>query len=185
MVKYCELFWTFFKIGTFTLGGGYAMIPLMEQELVERHGWLSQEDFLDQVALSQSMPGVLAVNMATGVGYRLRGYRGAAVAIVANVMMPVVFIITLAMLYQLFKSNTHVVHFFMGVRPAAVALIAAPVFKLAKSAQVTWRTLWIPVASALLIWLMGVNPVYVILAAIVLGLLWSKIGMGTDEERTN
>ncbi len=176
MVKYCDLFWSFFKIGTFTLGGGYAMIPLMEQELVDRHRWLSQEDFLDQVALSQSMPGVLAVNMATGVGYRLRGFRGAAVAIVANVMMPIIFIITLAILYQFFKTNPLVEHFFMGVRPAAVALIAAPVFKLAQSAGISWKTVWIPVVSALLIWLLGVNPVYVILVAIALGILWAKIG---------
>lgn len=151
------------------------MIPLMEQELVDRHGWLSQEEFLDQVALSQSMPGVLAVNMATGVGYRLKGYRGAAVSIVANIMMPIIFIITLAILYQYFKTNPHVEHFFMGVRPAAVALIAAPVFKLAKSANVNWKNVWVPVASALLIWLLGVNPVYVILAAIALGILWSKL----------
>ena len=67
MVKYCELFYSFFKIGTFTIGGGYAMIPLMEQEIVDRRGWLSREEFLNQLALSQSMPGVLAVNMATGL----------------------------------------------------------------------------------------------------------------------
>ena len=71
MVKYCELFWSFFKIGTFTIGGGYAMVPLMEQELVDKKAWMSREEFLDQLALSQSMPGVLAVNMATGIGYRL------------------------------------------------------------------------------------------------------------------
>ncbi len=150
------------------------MIPLMEQELVNRHNWLSQDQFLDQVALSQSMPGVLAVNMASGVGYRLRGYKGAVVAVVANIAMPIVFILALAVLYQYFKLNPHVEHFFMGVRPAAVALVAAPVFQLAKSAGITWKTLWIPVVSALLIWLLGVNPVYVVLAAIVLGVLSAK-----------
>lgn len=150
------------------------MIPLMEQELVDRHGWLSQEEFLNQVALSQSMPGVLAVNMATGVGYRLRGYRGAVVAVVANIMMPIVFIIALAMAYRYFKGSPHVEHFFMGVRPAAVALVAAPVFKLAKSAGITWKTLWVPVTSALLIWLLGVNPVYVILATVAFGIVCAK-----------
>ena len=99
MVKYCELFYSFFKIGTFTIGGGYAMIPLMEQEIVDRRGWLSREEFLNQLALSQSMPGVLAVNMATGLGYRLRGLRGAFSAIAGNIVMPVLFIITLAMLF--------------------------------------------------------------------------------------
>ena len=86
MVKYCELFYSFFKIGTFTIGGGYAMIPLMEQEIVDRRGWLSREEFLNQLALSQSMPGVLAVNMATGLGYRLRGLRGAFSAIAGNIV---------------------------------------------------------------------------------------------------
>lgn len=170
-VKYCKLFISFFKIGAFTLGGGYAMIPLMERELVVRHGWLSQEDFLNQVALSQSLPGVLAVNMAAGVGYRLRGVRGSVVAVAANIMMPIVFIVSLAMLYRCFSDNRYVEYFFMGVRPAAVALIAAPVFKLAKSAGITWKTVWMPVVAALLIWLFGVNPIFVILAAVALGLL--------------
>ena len=116
------------------------MIPLMEQEIVDRRGWLSREEFLNQLALSQSMPGVLAVNMATGLGYRLRGLRGAFSAIAGNIVMPVLFIITLAMLFRHFRDNPFVERFFMGVRPAVVALIAAPVFRLAQSAKVTLAT---------------------------------------------
>jgi chromate transporter len=175
MVKYCELFYSFFKIGTFTIGGGYAMIPLMEQEIVDRRGWLSREEFLNQLALSQSMPGVLAVNMATGLGYRLRGLRGAFSAIAGNVVMPVLFIITLAMLFRHFRDNPFVERFFMGVRPAVVALIAAPVFRLAQSAKVTWATCWIPILAALLIWLFDVSPILVILAAVVLGFVYGRM----------
>ncbi len=175
MVKYCELFYSFFKIGTFTIGGGYAMIPLMEQEIVDRRGWLSREEFLNQLALSQSMPGVLAVNMATGLGYRLRGLRGAFSAIAGNIVMPVLFIITLAMLFRHFRDNPFVERFFMGVRPAVVALIAAPVFRLAQSAKVTWATCWIPILSALLIWLFDVSPILVILAAVVLGFVYGRM----------
>ena len=175
MVKYCELFYSFFKIGTFTIGGGYAMIPLMEQEIVDRRGWLSREEFLNQLALSQSMPGVLAVNMATGLGYRLRGLRGAFSAIVGNIVMPVLFIITLAMLFRHFRDNPFVERFFMGVRPAVVALIAAPVFRLAQSAKVTWTTCWIPILAALLIWLFDVSPILVILAAVVLGFVYGRM----------
>ena len=171
MVKYCELFYSFFKIGTFTIGGGYAMIPLMEQEIVDRRGWLSREEFLNQLALSQSMPGVLAVNMATGLGYRLRGLRGAFSAIAGNIVMPVLFIITLAMLFRHFRDN----RFFMGVRPAVVAMIAAPVFRLAQSAKVTWATCWIPILAALLIWLFDVSPILVILAAVVLGFVYGRM----------
>ena len=175
MVKYCELFYSFFKIGTFTIGGGYAMIPLMEQELVDRRHWMSREEFLDQLALSQSMPGVLAVNMATGLGYRLRGLRGAFSAIAGNIVMPVLFIITLAMLFRHFRDNPFVERFFMGVRPAVVALIAAPVFRLAQSAKVTWATCWIPILAALLIWLFDVSPILVILAAVVLGFVYGRM----------
>lgn len=182
MIKYCDLFWSFFKIGTFTIGGGYAMIPLMERELVDRQQWLSRQDFLDQVALSQSLPGILAVNMAAGVGYRIRGVRGSVAAIVGNIIMPVIFILSLAVLYRLFRHNAAVEHFFMGVRPAAVALIAAPVFKLAKSAQIGWKTCWIPILCALLIWLWGVNPIFIILAAVALGLATGWLNKKTDAQ---
>ena len=171
MVKYCELFYSFLKIGTFTIGGGYAMIPIMEQELVDRRHWMSRDEFLDQLALSQSMPGVLAVNMATGLGYRLRGLRGAVSAIAGNIVMPIVFILILAML---FRDIPVVEHFFMGVRPAVVTLIAAPVFRLAQSAKITWATCWIPILAALLIWLFDVSPILIILAAVVLGFAYGR-----------
>lgn len=174
MVKYCDIFFSFFKIGTFTIGGGYAMIPLMEQELVDRHGWMSREEFMDQLALSQSMPGVLAVNVATGVGYRLRGVRGALAAITGNVLMPIIFIILIASVFRHCRDNEVLNRFFMGVRPAVVALIAAPVYRLAKSAQVCWSNCWIPIVSALLISWLGVSPIPIILVAALLGVIRSR-----------
>lgn len=175
MVKYCDIFWSFLKVGAFTIGGGYAMIPLMQRELVTRHGWLSDEDFMDEVALSQAMPGVFAVNMASTTGYRLRGVRGAVVATVGNVLMPIVFILTLAVFFRTFRDNPVVERIFMGLRPAVVALVAAPVFTMARSAKVTWSNVWIPVVSALLIWLFGVSPIVVVLAAALLGYLYSRL----------
>lgn len=151
------------------------MIPLMEQELVDKRQWMSREEFLDQLALSQSMPGVLAVNMATGLGYRLRGLRGAISAIAGNIVMPIVFILILAMLFRHFRDNIFIERFFMGVRPAVVALIAAPVFRLAQSAKITWRTCWIPILAALLIWLFDVSPILIILAAIILGFAYGRL----------
>ena len=151
------------------------MIPLMEQELVDRRQWMSREEFMNQLALSQSMPGVLAVNMATGLGYRLRGLRGALSAIAGNIVMPIILILILAMLFRYFRNNPIVESFFMGVRPAVVALIAAPVFRLAQSAKITWSTCWIPILSALLIWLFDVSPILVILAAVVLGFAYGRI----------
>ena len=175
MPKYCDIFWSFFKVGTFTIGGGYAMIPLMQRELVERHRWMNEEDFLDSVALSQAMPGVFAVNMAALTGRRLRGGRGAMAAIVGNILMPVVFILLLAVVFRAFRENVIVERIFLGLRPAVVALIAAPVFAMAKSAHVTWSNVWIPVASALLIWLLGVSPVLVVLVAALLGYIYSRL----------
>lgn len=175
MVKYCDIFWSFFKVGAFTIGGGYAMIPLMQRELVDRHQWIGDGDFHDQVALSQAMPGVFAVNMAAMTGYRLRGVRGAAVAIVGNILMPIVLILLLALFFRAFRDNVIVERIFMGLRPCVVALIAAPVFTMARSSKVTWNNVWIPVVSALLIWLFGVNPIVVVLAAAVLGYFYSKV----------
>lgn len=175
MPKYKDIFLSFFRVGAFTIGGGYAMIPLMQRELVERHHWLTDEEFLDQVALSQAMPGVFAVNIATVVGQRLRGFRGALTAIVGNIIMPIVFILLLAVFFRAFRDNVIVSRIFLGLRPAVVALIAAPVFTLARSAKVTWGTIWIPIVSALLIWLLGVNPVLVVLAAALLGYIYSLL----------
>ena len=175
MAKYCDLFATFFKIGTFTIGGGYAMIPLIQREVVERRHWLSETEMLDAIALSQTMPGILAANIAALVGQRLRGVKGALVAVAGNIMMPIVFIILIAALFQRFKDIPAVQHAFMALRPAVVALIAAPVFNLARKAGVTLCTAWIPILAALLIWLLGVSPVLVILAALAAGYLYAKL----------
>jgi len=169
------LFSSFLKIGMFTIGGGYAMIPLMEEELVDRRKWLTREEFLDQLALSQSMPGVLAVNMAAGLGYRLRGWRGALSAIAGNISVPILMILLLAVFFRQFRENVWVERFFMGVRPAVVALIAAPVFKLAATAGIGWRTCWIPLLAAVLIWLLGVSPILVILAAALGGFVYGRV----------
>lgn len=174
MAKYCEIFWSFFRIGTFTIGGGYAMLPLMQHEIVDKHHWISEEEFLDCTALAQAMPGVFAVNMASLTGFRLRKGWGSAAAIAGNIMMPVIFILLLAMFFRAFRDNVYVERIFLGLRPAVVALIAAPVFTLARNAKVGWRNVWIPVVSALLIWLFGVNPVVVVLAAAVGGWVYSK-----------
>ncbi|MBQ1654897.1 MAG: chromate transporter [Bacteroidales bacterium] len=175
MARLHELFWTFFKIGAFTIGGGYAMIPLMEQEIVDKRKWLDRDEFMDTMSLAQSMPGVFAVNMATNIGFRTRGYIGAITAILGNVLMPIVMIIAIAMFFKQFSDNLIVESIFKGIRPAVVALIAAPVFKMAKTAKISWSNFWIPVVATLLIWLLGVSPVIIILVAGVGGFIYGKI----------
>ena len=180
-----KLFVSFWKIGAFTIGGGYVMIPLMEREIVDRHGWLSRDEFLDLMSLSQAMPGIFAVNMATCVGRRLAGWRGVVAAVAGNITMPIVLILLLAIFFRHFRDNVIVDRIFMGLRPAVVALIAAPVFRMAKTAGITWRNCWIPVVAALLIWLFGVSPVWVVLAAIIGGVVYGKLKAETSYENQN
>ena len=169
------------KIGGFTFGGGYAMVPLMEREFVERRGWLTADEFLDYLSLAQAMPGVFAVNMATLVGYKMYGVRGSVVAIVGNILLPVAFIVLLAMFFRTFRNNPYVNSIFLGLRPAVVALIAAPVFNMARRMNLSWRNVWIPILAALLIWLFGVSPVIVILIAAVGGFVWGKVSDKSDK----
>ncbi len=150
------------------------MLPLMQREVVERRGWLSGEEFLDLVSLSQAMPGLFAANMATGIGRRLRGRRGALLSVAATVTMPVVIILLLAFCFRQFRDVPWVQHLFMGLRPCTVALIVVPVFNLSRAAGLSWRNGWIPLLAALLIWLFGVSPLLIIAAAVVGGLLYGR-----------
>ena len=170
-----ELFTTFSKIGLFTIGGGYAMIPLMERDIVDRNAWVKKEDFLDLLAVAQSAPGVFAVNIAIFIGYKLRGVRGAVAASLGSVLPSVVCILLIALFFKNFRHYKIVENIFLGLRPAVVALIAAPVFSVARSAKITRTTVWIPVLSALLIVAFGVSPIYIILAAGVGGFVYGKI----------
>lgn len=172
---YCELFKTFFKIGLFTLGGGYAMIPLIEEEVVNRHRWVSKEEMLDLIAIAQSCPGVFAINVAIFIGYKLKNTRGAIATALGTALPSFVIILLIAMFFQQFKENKVVAAIFRGIRPAVVALIAVPTFNLARRAQLNKFTLWIPIASALLIWLMGVSPIWIIIVAAIGGLLYGFV----------
>jgi len=149
-----RLFFTFFKIGAFTFGGGWAMIPVIEREIVDKNYWLSREDFLDLLAVVQALPGILAVNISVAVGDKIRGTRGSVTAALGTIMPSFLMILAIAIFLtpELIKSNPTINHIFMGIRPAVVALIIAPVLTTGKSARLTLRTVWIPVVVALLIW---------------------------------
>lgn len=168
------LFKTFFKIGAFTLGGGYAMIPIIEAEVVDRYRWIGKEEFLDLIAIAQSCPGVFAINISTFIGYKLLGRKGALCCTTATALPSFLIILLIAMFFHQFMDVKWIAAMFRGIRPAVVALIAAPTFKLAKSAKIGWSTVWIPVVSALLIWLLGANPIYIIIAAGIGGYVYGK-----------
>lgn len=151
------------------------MIPLIERDVVERYRWVGRKDFVDLLAVAQSAPGVFAVNISIFIGYKLCSVRGAVVAAVANVLPSVIIILAIALFFNRFREYEVVENIFMGLRPAVVALIAAPVFTVAKSAKIGWHTVWIPLLSALLIVAFGVSPVYIIVAAALGGYLWGRI----------
>ena len=176
-----QLFWTYLKIGTFTLGGGYAMLPLIQREVVDRKGWIDEDEYLNMIALAQAAPGLIAVNSAIFIGWRVGGWRGVCGAVLGAVLPSFRIILTIAMIFQDWKEIPAVEAAFKGIRPAVVALIAAPLFKLAKSAMKEKGKqtkekgqnaifLLISLAAALLIWLGHINPVWVILATIIITL---------------
>ena len=172
---YWESFKTFFKIGMFTLGGGYAMIPIIEEEVVNRHRWVDKEEMLDLIAIAQSCPGVFAINISIFVGYKLRKVRGAIATALGTALPSFLIILAIAMFFHQFEDNRYIAAMFRGIRPAVVALIAVPTFNLGKSAQLNRFTMWIPVVSALLIWLLGVSPIWIIIAAGLGGYIWGKL----------
>ena len=179
-----QLFWTYLKIGTFTLGGGYAMLPLIQREVVDRRQWIDEEEFLNMIALAQAAPGLIAVNSAIFIGWRIGGWKGVAGAVLGAVLPSFLIILLIAMIFQEWKEQPAVEAAFKGIRPAVVALIAAPLVKMAKAALKiknaklkikNYLPLLVSLAAALLIWLGHVNPVWVILATIVVTLIVLKL----------
>ena len=177
---YIESFRTFFKIGAFTLGGGYAMIPIIEAEVVDKHKWIDKKEFIDLIAIAQSCPGVFAINISIFIGYKLRKTKGALCTALGTALPSFMIILLIAMFFKQFEDNKIVVSLFRGIRPAVVALIAAPVFSMAKSAEININNCWIPIACALLIWKLGVNPIAVIVVAGAGGYLYGKLLKPTE-----
>jgi len=194
-----QLFWTYLKVGTFTLGGGYAMLPLIQREVVDYRKWIDETEFLNMIALAQAAPGLIAVNSAIFIGYQVgakhqpvswsRGqsaiypYLAVVAAVLGAVLPSFIIILAVAMVFQEYSSLPAVEAVMKGVRPAVVALIAAPLLRMATKANnpkpfrdggillLSWS-----LAAALLIWLAGVSPVYIIVATIVLALVVTFIG---------
>ncbi len=167
-----RLFLSFLKIGAFTFGGGWAMISIIEREIVDKHHWIERDEFLDLLAIAQSLPGILAVNIACSVGDKIRGFRGSVCASLGTIIPSFVIILAIAIFLtpETIKNNHVLSAIFMGIRPAVVALIIAPVITSARSAKIGIRTIWIPILVAAMISLdLGFisNPVlYIVLGAL-------------------
>jgi len=170
-----RLFTTFFRIGLFTIGSGYAMIPLIQREVVDHRGWFTREEFLDQFAIAQSAPGPFALNTAVFVGYRMKGVKGALCALLGVTLPSFLVMLLIAGYLAGFRENRWVNAAFEGMRPAVLALIAVPFVRYVSGMK--WWGVALALSVAAMIWLMGVSPMYLILGAGAVGVIltfWRK-----------
>ena len=165
-VSLWQIFLVFAKIGAFTIGGGYAMIPLIQAEM-SRRGWISDDELPDIVALSQSAPGVMAVNISIFAGHKLRGFKGSVVATLGSITPSFLIILAIAMFFTAFRDNPWIERAFKGIRPAVIALIAVPMINMAKKCCKAWWAWALAVAALVLVAFLDVSPIYILLCVIV------------------
>ena len=193
MKPYVSLFFTFAKIGVCTFGGGYAMLPILQRELVDNKGWATEEELADYYAVGQCTPGVIAVNTATFVGYNRMGWLGGVVATLGVVFPCLVIIMAIAAFLSNFMHLDVVVHAFNGVRAGVVALIFYSILKLLKTSLVDWKTrliyvvvlllgavgVWAPMPGGALGQVLGAlcSPVFLVVVSGLVGLaIYGKKG---------
>ena len=167
-VSLWQIFTVFAKIGAFTIGGGYAMIPLIQAEM-SRRGWISEDELPDIVALSQSAPGVMAVNISIFAGHKLRGFKGSVAATLGSITPSFLIILGIAMFFTAFKDNPWVERAFKGIRPVVISLIAVPMVNMAKKSCKTWWAWLLAVGSLVLVSFLNVSPIYIIICVMVVG----------------
>lgn len=178
-----QIFFTFLRIGPLTFGGGYAMIPLIEREVVERRKWVHTKDIADIFAVAGSVPGAIAINSATFIGYRLAGITGAIIAMV-GVLLPTFCIVVLLSIFFLYtRDNPKVEAAFVSIRATIVALITYAAYKIGKTAAVDKMTLSLIIVSVLVMFFMHIHPVLLIIGGGLIGILIvfirGKLGMET------
>ena len=180
MRELIEILKSFLKIGAFTFGGGYAMIPIIQYEVVNRRKWLSEQEFVELLTIAQAAPGPISLNTAVFVGYKCKGYKGALAAILGVVLPSFVIILLVAMFFHTMRDNRWVDAAFRGMRPAVVALIVAPIVGLAKGLR--WVLIAVAAATALSVWYFGFSPVWLLIAGAMGGALWAA-KRGEEVER--
>ena len=172
MKIYLELFWAFFQIGALTFGGGYAMLPMIQKVIVEKHHWATDDEIIDYFAIGQLTPGVIAVNTATFVGYKTKGILGGIFATLGVVTPSVIIITVIAAFLKNFMDYEIVQHAFSGIRVAVCVLISIAIMKLAKKNIKNNTGIMIAILVFLLVTFTNISSVYVIVGAIIFGLLW-------------
>ena len=173
MKKLFQIFWSFFQIGAFTFGGGYAMIPLIQREAVDKRGWVKEEDILDIIAIAESTPGPIAINAATFVGYRAAGVLGSVFATLGVVIPSFVVILTISFVLRQFQQIKAVQYAFWGIRAGVLALILKAMISMFKQNKKNWITFTI-MGLAFVAAMLGVHVLIIVVSCAVLGLVTYK-----------
>ena len=168
------MFLTFLKIGAFTFGGGFAMIPIIQKEVVEKKKWIKDEEFIDTISIAQSSPGPIAVNSSIFVGYKIEGLKGALICTFGTVLPSFVIILIVAVFFKQFNNNPIFEKVFMGIRPVVVALIFSAVYQLITKARLGYTDLAIAVIAASVIVLFGITPIYIIIIGVLGRIVYNK-----------
>lgn len=169
------MFLTFLKIGAFTFGGGFAMIPIIEKEVVEKKKWIKDEDFIDTISIAQSSPGPIAVNASILVGYKIDGFKGALICTFGTILPSFLIILLIALFFTEVKNNPIFEKVFLGIRPVVVALIFSAVYKLITKALLGYKDLVIALLAMLAIVLFNITPIYIILVGVLLRVIYNKL----------
>lgn len=175
MSEYIKIFVSFFKIGLFTFGGGYAMMPLFRQELIEKRGYISENELIDYYSIGQCTPGVIAVNVATFTGYKVKAVGGAVTATFAIVLPSLVIIMALAGALEMLSEKAWVAHAFSGIRIGVIALILNEVINLFKKAVTGRFQLAIFLGISAVLFVFGVSAVVAVVTAAVFGAIKYKL----------
>ncbi|GAA0176728.1 chromate transporter [Clostridium sediminicola] len=166
-----ELFWAFFRIGLFTFGGGYAMLPLIQKEVVEVKGWAKDEEVLDFYAIGQSTPGIIAINTATFVGYKVKKLKGAMAATIGMVIPSLIIIMVIATFFTRFQEYEVVQNAFMGIRAAVCAILVNSIYKMGKKAIVDKIGILIAVVAFIFISFINISPIFIVIGTAICGIL--------------
>ena len=175
MKKYLQIFLSFFRIGAFTFGGGYAMIPLIQHEAVEKRKWVTDEDILDIVAIAESTPGPIAINSATFVGYRAAGILGSVCATLGVVLPSFVIILALSFVLAQFQQVQAVQYAFYGIRAGVLALLIKALWTMYTKSPKGWAAYVVMGAALILTAVFSVNVIFVIIGCAVFGIITSRI----------
>lgn len=166
-----KIFITFFKIGLFSFGGGYAMLPLIQQEVTSTNQWVSVKEFIDIVAISQVTPGPIAINSATYIGYKTAGIFGSALATLGVVAPSIIIMVIICRFFFKFKNNKYVENAFLGLRPAVVGLVAAAALLVTKGSFIDYKSIIIFAAAFIASYKFKADPILMTVVAGIIGFL--------------